>query len=225
MAIRTHDGLFVRTVQVGLNPVYRVWAGRHLIWTRPDGPHITSFSVAAQAGGVVLRWGVQSTSAVTAQQVVRVAPNGVRLTLPNVQTYTREFVNPLPPVGRTTYELHVTTVDGTTSRSAVFERDAAPTASLSFTGFTSGIGAGRTARFAWTIQPGYPIPHVTLQHVSGPGQVDTRAGDIENRLRRGLTTGTITVTRGGGAGGSTTLQLTATNSSGSQAATASSGAW
>ena len=225
MPIRTHDGLFVRTVQVGLQPVQRVWAGRHLIWTRPPSPHITSFSVAAQAGGIVLRWAVQSASAVTAQSVIRITPDGVRLTLPNVQTYTREFVNPLPPVGRTTYELHVTTADGTTSRSTVFERDAAPTASLSFTGFTAGIGAGRTARFAWAITPGYPIPHVTLQHVSGPGQVDTRAGDIEARLRRGLTSGTITVTRGGDPGGATTLQLTATNSSGSSASTSTSGSW
>lgn len=225
MPIRTHDGLYVRQVQVGIHPVYRVWAGRRLVWVRPDGPHVLRFTVRPQAGGVVLRWAVSATSPVTGQQVVRVAPDGTRLVLPNVLPGTREFVNPLPPVGRTVYEVHVTSADGTTSRSAVYERDAAPTVALVFAGFTSGVGSGRTARFTWTIQPGYPIPHVTLQHVSGPGQVDTRSGDIEARLARGLTTGTITVTRGGDPGGATTLQLTATNSSGSQAATASSGAW
>lgn len=225
MPIRTHDGSFVRWIQVGLRPVQRVWAGRHLIWVRPPGPHILRFTVSAQAGGVVLRWAVSSVSPVTSQSIIRVTPDGVRLTLPNLLIGTREFVNPLPPVGRTTYELHVGTADGTTSRMAVFERDAAPTVSLSFTGFTSGPLASRTARFAWSITGAYPVPHVTLQHVSGPGTLDATAGDIEARLRRGIMSGSLTVGRGGGPGGATTLQLSATNAAGSDAATASSSSW
>lgn len=226
MAIRSHDGRYVHNVQIGLNPIRRVWAGRRLVWVRPPAPSITAFTAAARGTGVVLSWTASSPSPIVRQSIIRVAPDGSRFDLSGVLPGTREFNTPLPPVGLTRYELHVETADEVTVGTATFERNAAPTVALVFAGFTAGLGpTQRTARFTWTIQPGYPTPHVALQHVSGPGSVDTRAGDIEARVRRGLTTGTITVTRGGGPGGATTLQLTATNSAGSRAATASSTAW
>ena len=206
--------------------VQRVWAGSLLIYERPGVPEITEMLFSPQGQGGIVSWEIKTDEPLTALDLYRIEPTGHRTRIALAGLATRQVTTPALAPGQTTFELHATSPAGASVRSLTRAENARPTVALNFDGVTqNAVPSASTARFSWTIDPGYPIPVVTLTKVSGPGKANTLAADVVRRLRRGQTTGTITVTRGPGPGGSTVLQLTATNAAGSSATTARSTAW
>ena len=221
MAIKTHDGLDVAGIFLNRVPIQRVWAGNLLIWERPDVPRITTLDYHTVGDSALLSWLVFSTQPVLAQTLTRVNPDGSRFPI-TVGPHDRVVnVGVVHASGVTTFEVTATSAAGTGNNSVSRTINARPSVHLAFQGFLpQPASTVILARFAFSYTPGYPSPTSTVAKVSGPGSAPPAS--IANWIRRGLRSGTLTVTGDSSYRGQvTTLRLTLTNSQGTVHADAS----
>ena len=222
MAIRTAANQYVELITHGVGTrVRRVWAGKQLVWESPSVPEIANFNYRAVGDGGLVSWTVTSDLPVTSQQLFRVEPDGSRSPLTVTADDRTVNVGVVHRAGVTRFELHVTSDAGTTIANYSRTINAAPTVHLSFANFVpQPTGTVVLARFSFSYTPGYPAPTSQVQLLSGPGSHPPAT--IANWIRRGLLSGTLTVTGDSSyRGRTTTIRLTLSNSQGTVHADAS----